>query len=36
MTDRVLREIARLQQDGPTADLTNRAKESSRRSYETR
>ena len=35
MTDRVLREIKRLQQDGPTADLTNRAKESSRRSYET-
>jgi zinc protease len=35
MTDRVLKEIARLQQDGPSADLTNRAKESARRQYET-
>ncbi len=35
MTDRVLQEIKRLQQDGPSADLTNRAKESARRSYET-
>ena len=35
MTDRVLQEIKRLQQDGPSADLTNRAKESARRNYET-
>jgi len=35
MTDRVLQEVKRLQQDGPTADLTNRAKESARRNYET-
>ena len=35
MTDRVLQEIKRLQQEGPTADLTNRAKESARRGYET-
>ena len=35
MTDRVLQEIKRLQQEGPSADLTNRAKESARRNYET-
>jgi zinc protease len=35
MTDRVVEEIKRLQQDGPSADLTNRAKESARRTYET-
>jgi zinc protease len=35
MTDRVMQEIKRLQQEGPSADLTNRAKESARRSYET-
>src|SRR5262249_48972055 len=35
MTKRVLQEIARLQQEGPSVDLTNRAKESARRTYET-
>ena len=35
MTDRVLEEIARLQRDGPSEDLTTRAKESARRTYET-
>jgi zinc protease len=35
MTERVLAEIRKLQQDGPSADLTNRAKESARRSFET-
>jgi len=35
MTKRVKDEIARLQQEGPSADLTNRAKEVSRRQYET-
>ena len=35
MTDRVLEEIKRLQQNGPSADLTNRAKESARLTYET-
>jgi zinc protease len=35
MTDRVVEEIKRLQKDGPSADLTNRAKESARRTYET-
>jgi zinc protease len=35
MTKRVMGEIARLQKDGPTQDLTNRAKESARRNYET-
>ena len=35
MTERVLQEIRRLQQDGPSADLTARAKESARRGYET-
>jgi zinc protease len=34
MTGRVMTEIKRLQQEGPNADLTNRAKESARRSYE--
>ena len=34
MTNRVMAEIKRLQQEGPTTDLTNRAKESARRSYE--
>ncbi|MBI4485824.1 MAG: insulinase family protein, partial [Acidobacteria bacterium] len=35
MTDRVLQEIKRLQEAGPTEDLTMRAKESARREYET-
>ncbi|HEX7139038.1 MAG TPA: insulinase family protein, partial [Vicinamibacterales bacterium] len=35
MTKRVMTEISRLQTDGPSADLTNRAKESARRGYET-
>jgi zinc protease len=35
MTERVLQEIRRLQQEGPSADLTARAKESARRGYET-
>ena len=35
MVDRVMQEVARLQADGPTADLTNRAKEAARREYET-
>ena len=35
MTDRVLQEIKRLQAQGPSEDLTNRAKESARRDYET-
>ena len=35
MTERVFTEIKRLQQDGPSADLTNRAKEAARRAYET-
>jgi zinc protease len=34
MTKRVVQEIARLQQDGPSVDLTNRAKEAARRQYE--
>ena len=34
MTDRVLAAVKRLQQDGPSADLTARAKESARRGYE--
>jgi len=34
MADRVVEEIKRLQKDGPSADLTNRAKESARRGYE--
>jgi zinc protease len=35
MIDRVLREIKRLQQEPPSADLINRAKESARRADET-
>ncbi|MCU1383431.1 MAG: hypothetical protein JWL71_2128 [Acidobacteria bacterium] len=35
MTARVLQEIRRLQQEGPTQDLTDRAKETARRGYET-
>jgi zinc protease len=35
MIERALREIARLQKEGPSVDLTNRAKESARRGYET-
>jgi zinc protease len=35
MTERVLEEIKRLQQHGPSADLTNRAKETAHRTYET-
>ena len=34
MTERVFTEIRKLQQDGPSADLTNRAKESAKRGYE--
>ena len=34
MTDRVLQEVKRLQQDGPSADLTSKAKEAAK-SYET-
>ena len=35
MTARVQQEIKRLQQEGPTKDLTDRAKETARRGYET-
>jgi zinc protease len=35
MTGRVMQEIQRLQKEGPSADLTNRAKESARREHET-
>jgi zinc protease len=35
MTDRVLAEVRRLQQEGPSSDLTASAKESARRTYET-
>jgi zinc protease len=35
MTDRVMKEIRRLQEEGPSADLTNRAKEGAKRAYET-
>jgi zinc protease len=35
MTARVMQEIKRLQQEGPTVDLTNRARETARRGYET-
>jgi zinc protease len=35
MIDRVLAEVKRLQQEGPSADLTSRAKESARREHET-
>ena len=34
MTDRVLQAVKKLQADGPSADLTARAKESARRGYE--
>ena len=35
MTDRVLQEIKQLQQDGPSAELTSKAKEGRERGYET-
>ena len=35
MTARVMQEIKKLQEMPPSADLTNRAKESARRTYET-
>jgi zinc protease len=35
MIERVMKEVARLQQEGPSPDLTNRAKESARRAHET-
>ena len=35
MADRVLEEVKRLQEGGPSEDLTNRAKEAARREYET-
>jgi zinc protease len=35
MADRVLAEVKKLQEEGPSVDLTNRAKESARRGYET-
>ena len=35
MTARVMQEITRLQQEGPTKDLTDRARETARRGYET-
>ena len=35
MTVRVLQEVTRLQKEGPSEDLTNRAKESAKRDYET-
>jgi zinc protease len=35
MADRVLAEVRRLQDQGPSEDLTSRAKESARRTYET-
>jgi zinc protease len=35
MTARVTKEIKRLQDEGPSTDLTNRAKENARRGYET-
>ena len=35
MTERVITEIKRMQQEGPSPDLTNRAKEAARRDYET-
>jgi predicted Zn-dependent peptidase len=35
MTKRVMEVIERMQREGPSVDLTNRAKESARRSYET-
>jgi zinc protease len=35
MTTRVMQEVKRLQQEGPSQDLTDRAKETARRGYET-
>jgi zinc protease len=35
MTERVLQEVQRIQKEGPSADLLNRAKETARRNYET-
>ena len=35
MVERTLKEVARLQAEGPSEDLTNRAKETARRSHET-
>jgi zinc protease len=35
MTDRIMKEIKRLQEEGPSADLTMRAKEGAKRGYET-
>ena len=35
MTDRVMQEIQRMQKEGPSEDLTNRAKETARRDHET-
>jgi zinc protease len=35
MTERVIQEVRRLQDKGPSEDLTSRAKESARRTYET-
>ena len=35
MTDRVVAEVKRLQENGPSADLTSRAKESARREHQT-
>ncbi len=35
MVDRILQEVKRFQQEGPNADLVNRAKESARREHET-
>lgn len=35
MVDRVMREVERLRREGPSDDLTNRAKESARRDHET-
>jgi zinc protease len=35
MTERIMGEIKRLQEEGPSADLTTRAKESAKRGYET-
>jgi len=35
MTARVMKEIKRLQDEGPSADFTDKAKESARRGYET-
>ena len=35
MVERVMKEVQRLQQEGPSEDFTNRAKETARREYET-